>query len=156
MDVMAIKTTIEELLQRMNVQFEAVEVVQEPLARCPKFTIKTTDSAVLIGSKGANLFALTHLVKKITARKQNTEETRFIVDVNDYQEKWLAGLKAKAMVMSGRARSFKINIELEPMSAYERLIIHLYLEGTADIKTESTGEGKNRRVVIKYVPQEEP
>jgi predicted RNA-binding protein Jag len=53
--------------------------------------------------------------------------------------------------MSDRAKSFKIDVELDPMSSYERMIVHSYLEGVPEIKTESIGEGSSRRVVIKYI-----
>ncbi|MEK7526803.1 MAG: R3H domain-containing nucleic acid-binding protein, partial [Patescibacteria group bacterium] len=54
-------------------------------------------------------------------------------------------------IMAERARSFKTNMELEPMSPYERMIIHSALESLPDIKTESVGFGRGRKVVIKYV-----
>ena len=54
-------------------------------------------------------------------------------------------------MMAERAKYFKSNIEVEPMPANERRIIHMFLEKIPDIKTESEGYGPNRRVVIKYV-----
>jgi len=54
-------------------------------------------------------------------------------------------------MMAERARYFKSNIEIDPMPAFERRIIHMFLEGIKDIKTESEGYGPTRRVVIKYV-----
>jgi spoIIIJ-associated protein len=52
--------------------------------------------------------------------------------------------------MAERARSFQYDVELSPMSAYERLIVHTTLQNAPNVKTESLGEGRNRRVVIKY------
>ena len=54
-------------------------------------------------------------------------------------------------MMSERARYFKSNIEVDPMSAFDRRIVHEFLSSATDLKTESTGTGYNRRVVIKYV-----
>ena len=53
-------------------------------------------------------------------------------------------------MMAERARAFQYDVELTPMSAYERLIIHMTLADAPNVKTESLGEGRNRRVVIKY------
>ena len=53
-------------------------------------------------------------------------------------------------MMAERARSFQYDVELSPMSSYERLIIHTTLSDAPNVKTESQGEGRNRRVVIKY------
>lgn len=74
----------------------------------------------------------------------------FLVDVNDYRAKQIKDLESKALMMAERARSFQYDVELSPMSSYERLIIHTTLQGAANVKTESQGEGRNRRVVIKY------
>src|SRR3989344_1629997 len=73
---------------------------------------------------------------------------------NDYQEKRIQELKNRAQIMAERARFFKSNIECPPMNPYERMIIHSFFSDVPDIKTESTGFGRDRRVVIKYVSQE--
>ena len=54
-------------------------------------------------------------------------------------------------MMAERARYFKSNIEVDPMSAFERRVVHEFLAGETDLKTESTGYGPTRRVVIKYL-----
>jgi predicted RNA-binding protein Jag len=101
------------------------------------------------------------LVKKIAEKQllpKNTPETEndaealhFLVDVNDYRSKQIKDLQTKAVMMAERARSFQYDVELSPMSAYERLIIHTTLADSPNVKTESQGEGRNRRVVIRYV-----
>lgn len=143
-----IKTYLEELLRRMNITVERIEVAEADDA-C-RFAVTTSDSNVLIGPRGAHLFALNHLVRKIAAKGGRGEERNISVDVNGYQEATAAHLKNLAKVMSERARSFKVNVTLEPMSSYERMIVHSFLEDAPDLTTESVGEGENRRVVIKY------
>ena len=54
-------------------------------------------------------------------------------------------------MMSERARYFKSNMEVDPMSAFERRVVHEFLSESSDLKTESMGIGRDRRVVIKYV-----
>ena len=123
---------------------------------------------MLIGTKGAHLFALNHIVKKIVSSKTATKkataessagmasqdegkkERSFFIDVNGYQETAAENIKNLAKVMGDRARSFKTNVELEPMSSYDRMVIHSYLQESKDLKTESVGEGERRRIVIKY------
>ena len=146
------KTIIEELLKALAIKFDVVEHIDIPDSKHARFMVKTEESALLIGPKGENLGAFNYLVRKIAAKRAGPDaEIRFFVDVNGYHEKALETVKAKAKVMSERARSFRVDIELEPMSSYERMLIHSYLEGASDIKTESTGEGSSRRVVIKYI-----
>ena len=60
-------------------------------------------------------------------------------------------MRAIAHMMAERARYFKSNIEVDPMSAFERRIVHEFLADATDLKTESEGYGPNRRVVIKYI-----
>jgi len=74
----------------------------------------------------------------------------FLVDINDYRTKQIKDLQTKALMMAERARSFQYDVELSPMSSYERLIIHTTLQDAPNVKTESQGEGRSRRVVIKY------
>lgn len=136
----------------MGVSFQTVEKVPSADSKHDRFMIQTSESALLIGSKGENLGALNYIIKRMVSKTLPPEtEAKFFVDVNEYHEKALESVKAKAKIMSERARSFKSDVELEPMSSYERMLIHSFLDGAPNIKTESRGEGASRRVVIKYI-----
>lgn len=116
------------------------------------FEIKTKDANLFIGMRGDTLKAIDYLVKKMI-EKEGAEHTSFIVDVGGYRTRQIKELEQKALIMAERARSFQYDVELTPMSAYERLIIHATLSNSPNIKTESRGEGRDRRVVIRYVVQ---
>ncbi|MFH1990523.1 MAG: R3H domain-containing nucleic acid-binding protein, partial [Patescibacteria group bacterium] len=60
-------------------------------------------------------------------------------------------LRELAKKAARRARFYKQPVTLEAMTAYNRRIIHAELAAHPDIKTESTGEGLQRRVVIKFI-----
>ena len=137
---------IREILERM--QFPAEAIAVESAAGRARFSVKVRDSHLLIGTRGAHLFALNHVVKKIVAKRGG--EQQFLVDVNDYQGAAQEHLRVMAKMMGDRARSFKASVELEPMSSYERMMVHSFFEGEADLSTESVGVGERRRVVIKY------
>ena len=92
---------------------------------------------------------------RLAASSDVAPEKAFFVDVNGYQEATLENIKNVAKIMGDRARSFKTNVELDPMSSYERMVIHSFFQDAKDVKTESVGEGERRRVVIKYVEQKE-
>lgn len=113
--------------------------------------IETPDSSFMIGRDGETLRSLNHLVQKIVEKGSEEERPSIFVDVNGYQKKRFDNLKNIAHMMAERARYFKSNIEIDPMPAFERRIIHMFLEGNKDIKTESEGYGPSRRVVIKYI-----
>lgn len=116
--------------------------------------IDTPDSRFMIGRDGETLRSLNHLVRKMIEKDSSEEEVANVfIDVNGYQKKRFDSLKTIAHMMAERARYFKSNIEVDPMPAFERRIVHMFLEGAPDLKTESEGYGPNRRVVIKYVTQ---
>ncbi len=116
--------------------------------------IETPDSSFMIGREGETLRSLNHIVQKIVEKEiVHTDEKgpSIFIDINGYQKKRFESLKNIAHMMAERARYFKSNIEVDPMPAFERRIIHMFLEGAKDIKTESEGYGPTRRVVIKYI-----
>ncbi|MBK5215231.1 MAG: hypothetical protein JJE53_00255 [Candidatus Pacebacteria bacterium] len=116
--------------------------------------IETPDSNLMIGREGETLRSLNHIVQKIVEKgliEKEEKRPSIFIDINGYQKKRFENLKNIAHMMAERARYFKSNIEVDPMPAFERRIIHMFLEGHKDIKTESEGYGPTRRVVIKYV-----
>lgn len=143
--------------------FSFSKVTQSSVAGQTVFSIET-DSAPqsLIGHNGDVIHAIDYLVKKIVEQQMTSTATSsvdggdnvrlplFLVDVNDYRTAQIRDLQTKSLMMADRARDFKYDVELSPMSAYERLIVHTTLQGSPHVKTESRGEGRERRLVIKY------
>lgn len=155
-NIQTTKKTIEDILSLLDVSYELTIVNDESIGTTC-FQIKTEDPHILIGHEGAHLAALSHIIKRIADKtSSNTkEQASFMVDVNNYQGRKTDELKNKATMLAERARYFKSDVEMSPMSPYERMIIHSSLSNTKDIKTESVGEGRTRRVVIKYIAIEE-
>lgn len=146
-----IKQIIEDIFKHTNCAISKCEFSDEHgMLWC---MIETPDSRFMIGRDGETLRSLNHLVQKMIEKDLPENETaKIFVDVNGYQKKRFNDLKNIAHMMAERARYFKSNIEIDPMPSYERRIIHMFLEGSPDIKTESEGFGPNRKVVIKYTP----
>ncbi len=147
-----VETIIKEMLQSMGIS-DAV-VSRAEVAGQMIFSIQTSEARALIGGHGDTIHALDMLVKKIAEKRvppEGAQDLHFLVDVNDYRANQIKDLQTKALMMAERARSFQYDVELSPMSAYERLIVHTTLQDAPNIKTESQGEARNRRVVIKYV-----
>ena len=146
-----IKETIEEIFKHTSCTISKLEFTEDGgILWC---MVETPDSSFIIGRDGETLRSLNHLVQKIVEKGNETEERSqgVFIDVNGYQKKRFENLKNIAHMMAERARYFKSNIEVDPMPAYERRIIHMFLEGEKNVKTESEGFGPTRRVVIKYV-----
>lgn len=122
-------------------------------------SVKTNEAKYFIGRNGETIMALNHIARRIIDKKSSVgasapldrkEMTSITIDVNNFQKKRIDNVNAMAHMMAERARYFKSNVECEPMSSYERRIVHEFLSDLPDIETESTGEGKDRRVVIKF------
>lgn len=101
----------------------------------------------LIGRKGQTLDALEHLVARIIAREAGAA-VYVTIDAQGYRARRAATLTemaqraAEQVVRTGRA------VPLAPMSPRERRIVHLALEDTPGVRTHSTGEGADRRLVV--------
>ena len=102
----------------------------------------------LIGERGKNLSAFQHLVRLII-RKKYDDEIIVDIDINGYKRKRSEFLRDMALSVRRRAMLRKRDIEMEPMNAFDRRVIHSSLSQYDDIETESTGEGFSRRVVVK-------
>lgn len=145
-----IQKVVEDIFKQTDCAISKCEFIEDHgMLWC---MIDTPDSRFMIGRDGETLRSLNHIVQKIIEKDSPAEEeTRLFIDVNGYQKKRFDNLKTIAHMMAERARYFKSNIEIDPMPAYERRIVHMFLEGSKDIKTESEGYGPNRKVVIKYI-----
>lgn len=143
-----IQNLIQDILERMGCS-GSVDFIEYPENLF--FNIHTKDSGILIGESGERLKALNHIVHKMLERESDAQikDLRFFIDINDYQKQKIEELKDTARLSAQRVRYFKKEIEMRPMSAYERRIIHSTLTEYPDIVTQSSGEGENRRVVIK-------
>ena len=102
----------------------------------------------LIGYKGKTIESFQSLLNAMLQR-ENEESAKVFVEVNDYKKRKEEKLKNLANKMANNVMRFRKPIRLEPMSAYERLIIHTELAKRDDVETESQGEEPRRRVVIK-------
>ncbi|PIT96789.1 hypothetical protein COT82_01305 [Candidatus Campbellbacteria bacterium CG10_big_fil_rev_8_21_14_0_10_35_52] len=147
-----LKSIIKNFLDKLTVEFSDIEILENKTH--PTFLIKTNDSGALIGSGGENLRALNHIIKKIFEKRffqyETKDKIQFLLDINGYYENKIETLKNQARILAERARMFKSNIEMNPMNAYERMIIHAAFADYPEINTESEGEGKMRRIVLKY------
>lgn len=101
---------------------------------------------VVIGHRGETLDALQHLVS--LAANNAGGYFKVTLNIGDYREKREQTLIGLATRVAEQVKRTSRNRALEPMSAYERRIIHTAVQEIEGVSSSSTGEGKNRRVVI--------
>lgn len=104
--------------------------------------------AHLIGYKGKTIESLQSLLNSMLQR-EDEDFAKVFVEINGYKKQKEDKLRRLANKMANNVIRFRKPIRLEPMSAYERLIIHQELANRRDVETESYGEEPRRRVVIK-------
>jgi spoIIIJ-associated protein len=110
-------------------------------------TVNGEDLGLLIGKHGTTIDAVQQLATRI-AFKGRSERKHVIVDAAGYRERRSTALQRMADRAVQEALSYGRAVELEPMRASERKIVHLYLRGRADIQTHSEGEDPDRRLVV--------
>ncbi len=111
------------------------------------YDIYTDQARLLIGMGGENLDAFQYVVK-LLARKTIENLPNFIVDVNGYRKERIQYLKDNLKNVVREVVKNKKAVDLEPMPAYERRIVHVELSMNPDVKTESAGEEPERFVRI--------
>ena len=114
----------------------------------PKYIIYSDNDALLIGKNGKNLKALSTIVREYIMNIIG-QPFKFVIDVNDYQEKREQSLIHLAKKTAREVATTKVEAKLDSMNSYERRIIHNALASSKKVYTESEGEEPNRCVVIK-------
>jgi len=146
------KSVLAELIRLMDLEGEVEIGVGSETA---KLNVKGSDLGVLIGRRGEKLASLQHLVNLMVAKKEG-QYRRIAIDVENYrgrreeQLRDVADRAAKRVIQSGKI------IQLEPMPAIERRIVHLALVENEKIRTQSVGVEPNRRIVVLPASKIEP
>ncbi len=105
---------------------------------------------VLIGRRGETLDAAQYLCSLVLNKGKNSDKIRVTLDTENYRAKRVRTLQNLAERNAEKALKYKRNITMEPMSPYERRIIHAALTGKDHITTFSVGSEPKRRVVVSY------
>ncbi len=103
---------------------------------------------ILIGRHGHTLDALQELVRSVVQR-QVEERCRVVVDVEDYRKRRRSLIIRRARDVARRVLKSGRPEALEPMTAFERKIVHDAVAEVGGLETASDGEEPNRRVVVK-------
>lgn len=137
------------LLRDMGIEAEAT------LYSCSDGTLRISilgeGASVLIGHHGDTLDSLQYLANLAGSQKNENGEknkTRVTIDIEGYRAKREEALRALARRMATKALEKQRNVMLEPMSAYERRIIHSEVQSIEGVSTNSIGSDSNRKIVI--------
>jgi len=141
--------TCREIVRRSGFDVRVLAAPGDPV----RIELQGADAGRIIGRHGATLQALQYLVGRIVGQRVS-RRIRVKVDVEGYRVRRENALRALAQRTADQVVRERRAIELEPMSPEERRVVHLALADDGDVRTESVGEGPDRRVCI--LPADEP
>jgi len=127
----------------IDTKFEVLED-EEAIA----VTLETEDTGIIIGYHGETLEALQLILSLVLAKEQGAFK-RVSLEVGDYKKNRSEWLEKLAQDAKERALSENKEIYLSELKSWERRVIHLLLQDDKEVASESTGEGKDRVLVIK-------
>ena len=139
------KKFLDEFISKLPSKDLSYEITEE--GNVIKVDIKGEDTGYLIGYRGEVLNSIQTVLSNV-ASKSNKEKARVIVNIGGFREKREKDLQNLAVKIAGTVIKTKKSITLEPMSAYERKIIHTKLQENDKVKTFSVGEEPYRKVVV--------
>jgi spoIIIJ-associated protein len=106
------------------------------------------DAGRLIGKAGRTLASLEYLAAAVVNKLEGAPPVRVNIDVGGYKRRRDERLRQTARRAAERVRRGGMPVELEPMGAAERRVVHMVLADDPLVESASTGEGRDRRVVV--------
>jgi spoIIIJ-associated protein len=110
-------------------------------------TVNGEDLGLMIGKHGSTIDAVQHVAFRAAFRRRETRK-QVTVDAAGYRERRETALHRMADRAAAEALRYDRAVELEPMRAPERKVVHTYLSERSDVETHSEGDEPDRRLVI--------
>jgi spoIIIJ-associated protein len=147
----AIKETEQYLTSiAKEMKIDDLDISYEIVGKYVNFQLESEKAALLIGKRGQTLNALQQL-GQLVANKNSSQFKVVRIDVGDYRGRREQSLEQLAERMADRAVRTGRKVQLEPMPAYERKVIHHSLSNRLDIETYSEGSDPYRYLVIEPI-----
>ena len=109
--------------------------------------VSPEDSGVLIGYHGETISAL-QLILSLMAHQRIGEWYRLSLNINDYRERREQVLVEMAKNAAERVKATQEELIMPPMASFDRRTVHLTLAKEQGVRTESVGEGRDRRLIV--------
>lgn len=141
-----IKQFIKQISNLMNIKIES-----EILEAYDIFsvTLVSDNNSILIGRDGKTLNALQTLIRQSIRNRANIS-IKINLDVSNYKIKKMKNIERLVRQVAKEVVETKISVSLDSMNSYERRLVHTIISEYPELVTESTGEGKDRHVTIRY------
>lgn len=124
-----------------------VAIGEKPEEGIIEVKIEVDDGGILIGYRGQNLQSLQYLLSLMFG--EELEGQHMIIDVNRYREENVAQLKKKATEIANQVKTTGIAYDMGFLSPFDRRIVHMVVLEIEGVTTESIGEDRIKKLVIK-------
>jgi spoIIIJ-associated protein len=149
-----LRELLEEIVDSLGLD---VEIGVEEADGVLTGSVKGEDVGLFIGRRGQTIDAVQHLAQRIVFRGPPTRDSpglRVIIDADGYRERRAESLRTIALDAAEDALRSGEAVELDPMPASERRIVHEYLRERGEVQTHSEGEEPERYLVVEPEPGE--
>jgi len=145
-----LRRTLGEIIERMGIK--AYVEAQQREGRV-FLEIKGDGSGLIIGKHGQTLDALQYIMNKIGAHRYKGLKEKVVLDTENYRGRRVAALENMALRMREKVKKSRKAVTIGPLNPHDRRVIHVTLSGDEDVRTESTGEGFYKKLVIMPKPE---
>ncbi len=140
----ALEELLEEVADGLGLDAEVKVQEEDGVLRG---SLRGEDVGLFIGRRGQTIDAVQHLAQRIVFR-EGPSPVRVMIDADGYRERRAESLRADAEQAAEEALRSGAPVELEPMPAAERRIVHEYLRDRGGVATHSEGDEPERRLVV--------
>lgn len=141
------QTYLKEAIESIGIDCRVTPSLKDDIIH---LKVDSSHNSILIGKNGKTLQSLNELTR-IAVSNHFKKRYRILLDINGYKNDKYDRLCKMARRIGHEVQKTKTNVTLDPMPADERRVIHNTLTNMPNIKTESTGFGKQRQIQVIYV-----
>lgn len=141
-----IKEFIKKLGALMNISIDLEISEDEGIYNV---VLVSDNNSILIGKDGKTLNSIQTMLRQ-SVRNVTNIGIKVNLDVSNYKLKKMKNIERLVKEIAKEVKETKLSVSLEPMNSYERRLVHTIIGEYDCLETESTGEGKERHVTIKY------
>lgn len=134
-----------EILNKCGINAEVSSATQDDTITVQ---IETDDPGIIIGSRGRTITSLQTILSQMI-HNARSEWIHVLVDVGDWRTRREEQLRDLAYDLAQEAIETGRQVQAPPLSSFERRIVHLALADHPEVVSESTGVGRDRRLIIR-------
>ena len=140
------KTKLEDILSFFGLNLKVTASFNEEVVELQ--VPSSNMNGFLIGQKGENLHSLQYLIS-LLLKNNDFEHWRVSLDIADYKKQRAERLAEQVKQWADHVKSSGQPMELQTMNAADRRVVHRTVTELAGVESESSGEGRDRRVTLK-------